>query len=124
MLAIGTAFLVPSGPAEYLHLNIVGTAQIEPPDMRLLIPISSIKDGVFHDQTCVLDVGEHPFITKPSFVFYRHIQQRSATKISMCLENGDFIAKDSASEALIAKIIAGIPASNFTAPWVLNFFQN
>jgi len=122
MLAIGTAFLVPSGPAEFLHLNVVGTGPIEPPDMRLLIPISSIKDGVFYDQTCVLDVGEHPFITKPSFVFYRHIQQRSAAKISKCLENGDFIAKDCASDLLIAKIITGIPKSNFTAPWVLNFF--
>lgn len=91
--------------------------------MRLLIPISSTKPNAFFDPTCVIEVGEHPFITKQSFVAYRHIQERSASKIEKCLEQGEFVLKPDCSKQLLQRILEGIDRSNFTAPWVLKQFR-
>jgi hypothetical protein len=38
--------------------------------MHLVATVSSVKEGIEHDKTCVLPVGEHAFITKPSYVVY------------------------------------------------------
>jgi hypothetical protein len=87
--------------------------------MRLLAPISSIKEGVFYDSACTIEAGEHEFITKRSFVAYRHAQPRSASKIDGCLQAGVFIAKPAISAGLMDRIMAGFVVSDFTAPWVL-----
>lgn len=110
--------MVPSGPADFLHLHIVATKAKAPPDFRLLIPITSIKPGQFFDPTCLIAPGEHSFIIKESYVLYREIQQRSAAKILACLDNGEFIVKEPVSQALLHRILDGAFVSDFTAPWV------
>ena len=121
MLAQGTAFLVPSGPAEFLHLHVVGSGPRANPDFRLLIPITSKKTGRFFDPACEIAAGTHSFITKDSYVLYKEIQKRSASKIATCIEIGEFVLKDPVSEELLLRIQAGIRTSDFTAPWVHEF---
>jgi hypothetical protein len=121
MLAQGTAFLVPSGPAEHLHLHVVASAPRPSPDFRLLIPISSKKHGRFHDPACEIAAGEHPFIVKDSFVLYKEIQKRSASKILLCIQNGEFVLKDPIGDALLSRILAGLHLSDFTSPWVFEY---
>lgn len=119
MVARGDTFLVPSGPGEYLHLHVICTGPRLIPDMRLLVPVSSIKEGAFHDPACVIEAGEHEFITKRSFVAYRHAQERSASKIDACLASGVFVAKPPMTADLLARILAGFAQSDFAAPWAL-----
>jgi hypothetical protein len=69
VLRKGSAFLVPSGPRDLLHLHIVLT-EADADGMHLVATVSSVKEGIEHDKTCVLPVGEHAFITKPSYVVY------------------------------------------------------
>ncbi len=121
MLAQGTTFLVPSGPAEFLHLHVVASGPRAHPDFRLLIPITSKKAGRFHDPACEILAGEHSFITKDSYVLYREIQKRSASKVVACIENGEFVLKDPVSQDLLTRILAGVGISDFTAPWVREF---
>tara|TARA_R110002073_G_scaffold332202_1_gene517802 strand:- start:32 stop:418 length:387 start_codon:yes stop_codon:yes gene_type:complete len=124
MVEFGGTFLVPSGPADYLHLHVIATPNIDAPDMRLLVPISSIKPDSFFDETCIIETGEHEFITKRSYVAYRHIQQRSASKISACLQSGEFILKPNLQQHVLARLVTGISTSLFTAPWVLAFVRD
>jgi len=121
MLTQGAAFLVPSGPAEFLHLHVVASAPRPAPDFRLLVPISSKKQGRFHDPACEIAAGEHPFIVKDSFVLYKEIQKRSASKIMACLQNGEFVLKEPIRDALLERILAGLKISDFTAPWVFEY---
>ncbi len=66
-------------------------------------------------------MGEHPFIVKDSYVLYKEIQKRSASKILLCIQNGEFVLKDPIDEALLHRILAGLHVSDFTAPWVFDY---
>ena len=90
--------------------------------MRILVPVSSKKPGVFFDPACEILAGEHAFITKDSFVHYKHIQQRSSSKVISCLENGSYIPKPDVTEELLKRITDGIKLSDFVEPWVMGFF--
>lgn len=116
----GNAFLIPSGPQDYLHLHIVCSHGGGVPDQRVLVSISSIKDGKFFDPTCIVEAGEHTFVNKKSFVEYRHTQERSALKIVACINNGGYVPKADISPDLLERVIKGFYKSDFTAPWVLS----
>ena len=122
MLKAGASFLIPSGPGDFLHLFVVCSEEQAPPDMRILVPISSKKPGVYFDPACEIIAEEHEFVTRDSFVHYRHIQQRSSSKIVSCLENGSYIPKPDVSEELLERIRCGINLSDFVEPWVMDFF--
>jgi hypothetical protein len=91
--------------------------------MRILVPISSKKADVFFDPACEVFAGEHDFITKDSFAHYKHIQQRSSSKIELCIGNGAYVGKANVSTELLKRITDGIMLSDFVEPWVLDFFQ-
>jgi hypothetical protein len=65
--------LMPSGPAadpDRLHLWIVLTDPC-PDGANLLVNVSSVKPGQFHDATCTITAGLHPRIKLTSWVEYR-----------------------------------------------------
>ncbi|MEN9868974.1 MAG: hypothetical protein RL748_4564 [Pseudomonadota bacterium] len=82
MLTAGDALLIPSGP-QGSHLFIVLNDPKPLPgygngDHCVLANISSIKPHIAHDETCLVQVGTHPFVTQPSFVYYRGIRVEAA----------------------------------------------
>jgi hypothetical protein len=123
LLEVGASFLIPSGPGDFLHLFVVCSSEKQLPDMRILVPISSIKSGVFFDPSCLVDVGEHDFIRMKSYAHYKHIQQRSSSKIISCLESGAYVSKGAVSQSLLAKLITGMLTSDFTEPWVYDLLD-
>jgi hypothetical protein len=90
--------------------------------MRILVPISSKKADVFFDPACEVFAGEHDFITKDSFAHYKHMQQRSSSKIELCIGNGAYVGKPNVSTELLKRITDGIMLSDFVEPWVLDSF--
>ncbi|SQE29849.1 Uncharacterised protein [Mannheimia haemolytica] len=70
----------------YKHLYILLTdpcfdGETGKGDMILSVNCSSIKDGKALDETCILKAGTHEFITRDSFIFYRHIRIDSLDEI-------------------------------------------
>jgi hypothetical protein len=124
LLSLGSTFLVPSGPGEQLHLHVVCIGPQAVPDMRLLVPFSSIKEKTFFDTACVIEAGEHEFIVKRSFVAYRHAQQRSAAKVLDCLAKGVFAPKPDLRRDVFARVIEGFRLSDFAAPWALKMLTS
>lgn len=123
MVLKGDTFLVPSGPEDYLHLHIVCSGEATAPDMRLLVPVSSIKHGQFFDPTCIIEAGRHGFIRKDSYVAYRHAMPRSAGKIEQNIQSGVFVAKAPLDADLLERVVNGFFISDFSAPWVLDFLR-
>lgn len=117
----GTSFLIPSGPEEFLHLCIICTGKSHAPDHRLLVNISSIKEGKFFDETCIIEIGEHPFVKCRSYVAYQHADQKTSAHILRCIEGGLFIQKQKLSTELLERITTGFNNSKFVAPWVKDF---
>jgi hypothetical protein len=112
---------VPSGPGELKHLFVVCSGSCGPPDMRVIVSISSVRPGKFHDQTCPVVAGEHDFVVHESFVFYRHTELKSATDLRRFLETGYYTPKQALSAELLDRVLRGFRQSRFTAPWVLNY---
>jgi hypothetical protein len=65
--AVKDTILIPSGNG--LHLYAIITPQCRW-GHHLIVSISSIKQGRYHDPTCELEAGKHSFVTRPSFVHY------------------------------------------------------
>src|SRR5437764_12129249 len=60
------------------------------------------------DGTTRLAVGDHPFITKDSYIFYRKARIESGAALAAGVASGLFVPRNPASDALVAKILKGI----------------
>jgi hypothetical protein len=75
--------------------------------MVLLANVTSVKNGVAGDDSCLLRPEDHPFITHDSFVDYRLARFEKADFIAGKVKNGEFTEKDPCTPELIQKIIKG-----------------
>jgi hypothetical protein len=116
VLSAGDALLIPSGP-QGSHLFIVLNDPARLPgygnaEHCVLANISSIKPNIAHDQTCLVAVGMHPFVTQPSFVYYRGIRVESIAHLQKCLDSGVFGLRPPPFPLLfVREIIAGLDVS-------------
>lgn len=114
---------MPSGPLEDgQHLYVVATNPCDE-DKALLVSLSSVKEGRFHDPSCVIEVGEHPFVTKRSFVEYRVSRILRCDHVVKCVAGWVFTPKAEVSDALFGKIEAGIEASDFTPKLITTYYR-
>lgn len=102
---------MPSGPD--LHLFVVVTEE-DANGMHLLINLTSIDPDIPHDETCELNVGDHPFITKASHAAYDHAIERHKNFVDRQAKLKVYKAHKPASDGLVAKICDGIKKSKFT----------
>lgn len=84
----------------------------------MMVSVSSIKIGLLHDATCVLEPGCHPAITKHSAVQYGKWSVSQKQHIETCVQNGTFIPHSPMSVEITESIVLGIFKSPFTPPWV------
>jgi hypothetical protein len=123
--------LYPSGPAHdpnRLHLYVLLTDPIADPlnsckVCSLLVGISSIYPDAYHDPTCILRLGDHPFLVRDSFVFYADAMVKETDKIVRGVEQGAFIARSLMESSIVNIISNGILLSNHTSPKVKRFYN-
>jgi len=96
-----------------LHLFVVVTDE-DANGMHILVNITSVDPEIPHDETCETNVGDHPFITKASYVAYEYAIERHKNFVDRQAKLKIYKAHKPASDALIAKICAGIKKSKFT----------
>lgn len=78
----------------------------------LLVMASSIKQNRHHDSACLLDKGDHDFITKPTYIVYRIAYQARAVHISGLVEKGYYKIADDASDDLLQRVTQGLFVSD------------
>lgn len=117
-----TVFL-PSRPTE--HLNVVLNDAVYDPLLQCAAVVTvcfcSIKPGAPYDATCVLQVGDHPFVRHPTYVDYRSATIRPVERLEMGVANGELHTHDPVTEALFARIRQGLTASPSTSFKVAGF---
>lgn len=114
--------LIPSGPADHKHLFIVVT-KLCVDGQHLLFSVSSVKPHVGYDEACELTGGEHEFIAKHSYIYYRKPDRRRADNISRMVEKKYFILKNDLAKTHFERVCAGITLSKFTTPATLKYFR-
>ena len=121
--------LIPSGPQQnpdQKHLFILLTDPVPTAaggrDV-LLVGVSSVRQGLYHDPACLLYPGDHPFLVRQSFVNYRMARIEDAQKLINGVKKGVFSAKDILAGEIFARVCHGLTESRHTAPKILEFYE-
>lgn len=79
-----------------------------PEGLCLVLMITSVKERRYYDPTCVLNVGDHPFIRHPSWVAYRIADMPRANHIGNMVDKKLFVVKEDWDAAVFNRIASGI----------------
>lgn len=120
--------LVPSGTESdpnRKHLFILLNNPLTDEKLILLVSLSSIKQGHYHDPACIIDANEteHEFIKKPSFVDYSKAMIEPAAKLSKGVKEGVLIPRGTIERTLFEKILQGVLLSKRTPRKCKIFFE-
>lgn len=123
--------LIPSGPDRDLnrkHLFILLTNPTPDADTGtdkvLLVSVSSVPaNGLYYDDTCVIEAGQHDFIVRDSFVLYAKARIEEKDALIRGITNGTFIAKPLLDPSVVDQVCQGLYYSKHVKPSVLDFYQ-
>jgi len=107
---------IPSGPKGD-HLYVITTDACGK-GMHVLACLCSIKEGQFYDETCLVTVGEHEFVTRDSYIAYNFARVEGGNRIGMLVEKQLWRPDVPASEELTQRILDGYMRSPFTPRFV------
>jgi hypothetical protein len=112
----GGTLLAPSGPAMHLFIILIKSSEFTGygPNQCILANITSIRQNIPYDDSCILNTGCHPFITQDSYVLYSHARMESETHLRRQVEAGIMIPKDSITDELLELVIQGLRNSRHT----------
>ncbi len=117
-LCAGATLLMPSGSqGHHLYIALNDPRPFEnygPHPSVVLVNLSSIRDGLSYDETCVLRAGAHPFLKHDSFVVYRYARIEPAAHVERLITQGVFSANHPVSDDVLRAVIAGLYQSPFT----------
>lgn len=125
LLAKGS-ILIPTGGTNHLHIvcnDPVPYPKYGNAQSVLLVNITSVYPDQPFDSTCLLDVGDHPFIKHPSYVYYRKADVYASTSLSAGVEAGDIILKTPCPDNSFKRILDGFSVSQFVSNKIKNYYQ-
>lgn len=76
------------------HLWVVLSDPIQDPDRVICVSFSTYRGKPYEEQTCILEPGCHPFITRRTRVCFGLSEQRSAASINLLMRIHKIVAKD------------------------------
>ena len=113
----GATLLIPSGPTgNHLFVVLCDPTRLPgygPRPCVVLVSVSSVRQGLPHDPTCVLQPGCHPFVQNPSYVRYRDARIDRADDLVERVAQRVFVPHDPMPQAQFASIRAGLRVSPF-----------
>lgn len=121
--------LIPSGPADdpdRKHLFILLTDPVvggSGEKESLLVGVSSVRQGAFHDPTCILYPGDHPFIRRDSFIAYGRARIELSQKLINGVQAGVLAPRETLDGAVFARVCQGLLDSRHTAPKIRAFYS-
>jgi hypothetical protein len=127
MIAIGDTLHIPSGQNKHLFVVILGPIAIESRGkikQYILLNFSSIKPDDGHDTTCEIQPGEHPNITRPSYVVYRKAEIQREDDLMKAISQKNYTQSTPCSEELVNKILQGVKQSKLISREIKKIFQD
>jgi hypothetical protein len=121
----GHCLLIPSGTSFHpgrQHLFVFLTNAC-PANSHLAVSFSTVRQGIAHDSTCIIEVGEHSWVESQSYIFYAKPQQLFRPNIVKCIDGRIYTPKDDCSASLLERICKGLMESAFTPRWAKEYFR-
>ena len=117
----GDAFLIDTSNDKHLFVIVTGA---DKNGMHLLLSVSTIHPEARNvDRTCEIPAGVHDFTKRPSFVYYRKPEQRSAAHIGKCVDGRGFVPKEPVVPEPRERMCPGILTSIQTPRWAEDFYR-
>ncbi len=108
---------------EKLHLTVVLTdPAIAKGRVVLIVPIVTRRRRC--DLTCILRDHDHPFIRHESCVDYRRMELRPEALPIKMLDSGAAVPEPPMPAAVLERILRGVRASPYSAPFAVAFAAN
>ena len=120
--------LIPSGPPgdpDRKHLFILltdpraddrGTASV------LMVSLSTIRQGVPFDRSCLLYPGDHPFVRRDSYVVYQRARLEAVDAVLRGVNSGQLVPQAALNGGVFATVCRGFEESRLTPPRLLDFY--
>jgi hypothetical protein len=116
----GGTLLVPSGATNHLFVIVLKSSDFGGygSDQCISVNVTSIREGVYYDNACVLEAGCHPFITHDSYVLYSHARIDSESHLKNQVSSGRMAPKEPVDNELLAVIVEGLKNSLHTKKYL------
>lgn len=108
----GDTLLLTGGGVQPPHLWVILWGPAGPADAYLAVMLTSLRSH--SDRTCILDVGDHPFIRHPTSVSYREVMRVTRERLSELAANGTARPRRPVTGAVLERVRAGFFASAHT----------
>lgn len=109
--------LIPSGSTDrpdLLHLFVLLCDPFGDPPQCLLVSISTVYQNGYHDPTCLLYAGDHPFVKHASYVKYSSCRLIEAARLERAVAAGIFKQHDMMDGTVVARILQACLSSRHT----------
>lgn len=112
-----TLIIAEPGTSLDSHLWIVISDPEVNPDKVVLVNFTKYRAD--KDQACIVERGDHPFLSQKTCVEYRGAKTVPAKALQDLLDGGQILPHSPVSPGLLEKIRAGVPASRMRTEQVL-----
>jgi len=123
-----TTLLIPSGDTDHLFVLLTDPVEVRTGKGRevLLVNLSSVKSEKNVDSSCILHPGDHPFITRKSFIRYGRGFPRieKERNIIRKVQMGDWHPREDFAPEVFSRICSGLEASPKTSPKIRRFYDS
>ncbi|MEI8309896.1 MAG: hypothetical protein WCH98_03980 [Verrucomicrobiota bacterium] len=112
MAGLGDTFILPKPGQDTEHLWVLITQADPVTGEGIMVNITTQRPH--SDTTTILGAGEHPFIRKPSVVFYADARMVGTELLDRAIQSGSYRANAPFAASVLARIQAGIALSPMT----------
>lgn len=112
MAGLGDSFMLPKPGQETEHLWVLITHS--DPERHEAIMVNVTTQRPHSDTTTILNVGDHPFIKKPSVIFYADSRMVNTDLLDAAMTRSAFQSHAVFQEPVVRRIQSGVAASPLT----------
>ena len=112
MAGLGDSLMLPKPGQETEHIWVLITKP--DPATHAAIMVNVTTQRPHSDTTTILNAGDHPFVQKPSVIFYADARIVDTRLLDAAVQRGAYRGHAAVQAAVIVRIQAGVAASPFT----------
>ena len=124
-LAKGT-ILVPSGRDKHLHIicnDPTAYPKYANAETVLLVNITTLNRELPFDDSCILNVGDHPFIRHESYVYYSKADIFASTSLVSGIQSGELAVHQACPAPTFSRILSGFDVSKRVSGKIKNYYK-
>lgn len=115
--------LAQTGALKHLHIICCDPVETYNGPAVLVVNISTVKENLVYEKTCILKKGEHPFVKQDSYVVYKQAVVWKVESIERRLRSGEIIFCEDVTQDVLDKVLKGFLNSKSVNRRILNFIK-